>query len=425
MAASRSQPKQWRLAVAAALVLFSAIFTAVTLLMTGIGLLGTTLSLQLTRSQVPVQNTGLIMAAYFMGVAFGGLFCHRLMERVGHIRAFVAFAAVATAIVMVHGLFFYPPAWAVLRFLTGICTVGLLTVIESWLNAGTEGNKRGSVLSAYMLLTYLGMAVGQQLLNLGSALDFNLYFIIGIFLSLCMVPLAVTHAVHPAAYRPERFNILALIRRSPIGMLGCFISGLLTSAFHAIGPVFADTIGLSVSELSGFMTAAIIGGLVLQWPIGKLSDRHDRIQVLSALGGGIALLSLVMLIVAKYSFVVLCAAVGIYGGLIFTVYPVSVARAHDLFEPKDIVAVSSALLIAYGIGAGIGPIASAGLMALTKTPMAFFAYSLLISGMFAAVAFVLRKKEKLEIVPVEEQVDFIPMRRTSAMALQIDPRAKE
>ncbi len=411
--------------MASTLFSFSAIFIAVLMLTTGIGLLNTTLSLRLTLENVPIQMTGLIMASYFFGLVLGGLYCHRLVERVGHIRAFATFAAAATAIALLHGLFFSAAAWAICRFLTGISTMGLYTVIESWLNESTEPCSRGRVLSVYMLSTYMGMAIGQQLLNVGSVLGHELFFVVGIFLALCMVPVSVTRSIHPELHKPERFNMVALIRKAPIGMLGCFTSGLLSSAFHSIGPVFGNRIGLTVTGLSWFMTAAIIGGLVLQWPIGKFSDRFDRTWVLAVLGVSIAAVSLIMMVIAKGAYILFLIVTGIYGGLVFTVYPVSVARAHDLFAPKDVIPVSSVLLIVYGIGASIGPIAATTAMALVNEPSGFFVHSLLISGVFGLLAFVLRRREGLEIVPVSEQVDFIPLRRTSTAALQIDPRAEE
>jgi len=53
----------------------------------------------------------------------------------------------------------------------------------------------------------------------------------------------------------------------------------------------------------------------------------------------------------------------IFGGLIFTLYRVSVARAHDVFDVKDVVPVSSVLLLSYGTGATIGPILASTVMA--------------------------------------------------------------
>jgi MFS family permease len=225
--------------------------------------------------------------------------------------------------------------------------------------------------------------------------------------------------------KPERFHIVELIKKAPVGMLGCFTSGLLTSTFHSIGPVFASKMGLSVADISWFMTSAILGGLTLQWPIGKFSDRFDRIKVLSVLALFIAFLSILIMVLSRGSSSLLIIAIGLYGGFIFTIYPISVARAHDLFGPNEILPVTSTLLLVYGIGATAGPIVSSSFMTLTKTPLGFFIYSLVISCTFVLIAFSLRKKEKLGIVSVDEQVEFIPIRGTSTMALHIDPRAEE
>lgn len=116
------------------------------------------------------------------------------------------------------------------------------------------------------------------------------------------------------------------------------------------------------------MTVTLFGAIVFQWPIGALADRFDRTIVLALLGTFIALTGLSLLIAAKTSLVWLLVRIGLFGGLTFTFYPVSVARTHDLFEVKDIVAVSSALLLSYGIGATFGPIAASGFMSLCHSP---------------------------------------------------------
>jgi MFS family permease len=209
-----------------------------------------------------------------------------------------------------------------------------------------------------------------------------------------------------------------------MGMLGCLASGLINSAFYSMGPVFGNQIGLTVSELSWFMTATIFGGIVFQWPVGAFADRFDRTKVLILLGAFTAVTSLTILVSAKLSTVWLLVAMSLFGGLIFTVYPVSVARTHDLFEAKDIVPVSSALLLSYGIGATIGPIAASSFMSFSKSPYGLFAYCSLVSGLYAAASYYLKRKEKISVIPAEEHVDFIPMRSTSPIVMAIDPRAE-
>ncbi len=406
-----------------ALVSFAALFAAVFSLLMGIGLLGTHLSLRMTIEGFSTQVTGLILSAYFLGLASGSFFCHRVIQQVGHIRSFAAFAAVTTAIVMLHGLYISAIVWGLLRFLTGIATIGLYMVIESWLNECTVPEMRGRIFSIYMVLTYLGIGIGQQLLNLGDVRGQELFFVSGLLLALCLVPVAITRSVQPKLPETTHFNLIALLKKAPMGMLGCLTAGLINSAFYSMGPVFGNQIGLTVAELSWFMTATIFGGIIFQWPVGAFADRFDRTVVLVLLGIGIAVTSLTIMISAKIPVIWLLMSMGLFGGLIFTVYPVSVARAHDLFEAKDIVSVSSALLLSYGIGATIGPIAASGFIGFGQSPYGLFAYFTLVSGMYAVASYLLKRKEKIRIIPAEEHVGFIPIRSTSPVAMVIDPRA--
>ena len=404
------------------LVSFTTLFVAVLVLMTGIGLLGTLISLKLTMAGFSPQIIGLIMSCYFIGLIVGSIHCHRLIEQVGHIRSFAVFAAVTTAVVMLHGLVVSAPFWAVLRFFAGMSTIGLYMVIESWLNECTAPWARGRVFSMYMIMSYMGMSIGQQLLNVGDVETQELFFLIGFLIVCSLVPVAVTHAIHPEVPQPQSFRMAAYFKRAPIGMLGCFTAGLINSAFYSMGPVFGHQIHLTISELSIFMTATIFGGLLLQWPVGIISDRFDRTVVLSVLGVLVCAVGLLAIPVSGISFWLMVAVMALFGGLIFTIYPVAVARAHDLFEQKDIVPVSSCLLLSFGVGAAIGPVGASTTMTLSGSPHGFLVYASMIAALYAVVTWGLRRWEKIEIVSVEDQVNFVPMKSTSIMAVHLDPR---
>jgi MFS family permease len=304
-----------------------------------------------------------------------------------------------------------------------MATIGLYMVIESWLNERTAPGSRGRVFSVYMVVTYLGMGIGQLLLNVGDPRGQAPFFVIGMLLALCLVPVAVTGSVSPQLPKAAKFNLGALLKKSPLGMLGCLSAGLINSAFYSMGPVFSHQIGLTVSGTAWFMAVAVFGGLVLQWPVGLLSDRFDRSIVVSTLGFLVAVVSILVIVSAGKSNTLLFMAMVVYGGLVFTIYPVAVARTHDLFEPKDIVSVSSALLLCYSIGASIGPIGASSLMVGIRSPYGLFVFASMISGLYGILGFYLRKKEKVRIVAVAEQVQFVPMRNTSAVAAALDPRA--
>jgi MFS family permease len=403
---------------------FIALYTAMFLLSIGLGLLATFLSLRLTIEGFSPQITGMILTSYFIGWIVGSFLCSRLIKSVGHIRAFAAFASIATAMIMLHGCYISAVTWAVFRFFSGIATLGLFMVIESWLNECTQPKARGRVFSIYMVICYLGISIGQQLLKFGDIKDQTLLFIIGFLMVLCIIPIALTRSIHPEMPEVEPMKLKRILKKAPMGISGCFAAGVLVSSFYTMGPVFCHQINLSVSQISYFMTTIVLGGLILQWPVGAFSDRFDRSVVIPVLCILFAVISGLMIVAAQNNFSIFLATAAVFGGLIFTIYPSAVARAHDMFEPKDVVNVSSALLLFFGIGAVIGPIASSTAIALFDTPYGFFVFLSGASSVYALFSFILRRREIVQIISVEEQVDFMVMTDTSQVAMHIDPRSE-
>ena len=205
-------------------------------------------------------------------------------------------------------------------------------------------------------------------------------------------------------------------------MLGSMAAGMTNTAFFTMTPVVCTDIGLSVHQLSWIMTITVFAGLTAQWLVGTLSDRFDRTMVLLVNATAIATISTLMFINGETSFWGMAIEMGLFGALMFAVYPVSVARAHDVFGGQDTVAVSAGLLFAYSMGASASPVLTSGVMTLLETPFGLFAFWSLINGTFAVVIFYLRKREKVEIVPVEDQVAFVPMRSSSPVVMSMDPR---
>lgn len=394
---------------------FIALYASAFALMAGMGLLGSFLGVRLTMDGFSVEIIGRVMTSYYLGLLAGTFFCSRLIQGVGHIRSFTAFAALTTCVVMVHALYVSPLTWALLRFLTGVSAIGLYTVIESWLCECSPPNVRGRVFAIYMVVSYLGQGFGQQLLNVGAPEGQTLFILSALCICICIVPVATTHSIHPNPAEIISFNFKAIFLKSPVGVSGCLVAGLITSAFFSMGPVFCRQFDMSLFELSWFMTAAIFGGLLLQWPIGAISDRFDRSLVLLVLGAVTCLATPCVLIVAKSRMDFLPYAMVVYGGLIFSIYPVAVARAQDLFETEEMVMVSSALLFAYGVGSTLGPMVSS--MAMVKSPFGLFLFFMTVSAMYALVTFGLRKNEIIEIIPVEDQGDFVFMHKTSVVAI--------
>ncbi|MFZ1955726.1 MAG: MFS transporter, partial [Desulfobacterales bacterium] len=357
-----------------------------------------------------------------VGTVLGSYYCHRVVCRVGHIRAFATFAAICTASVMAHGLFVSPVSWGGLRLLTGIAVTGLYMVVESWLNAGADRSNRGRIISVYMVVSFLGLGAGQFLLNAAEVNGPNLFLVTGILLALCLVPVSTTHSVQPQVPKTMNFNLVALSKTAPMGMFGCLTAGLINGALYTLGPVFGHRIGLTVPGISLFMGATVLSGLILQWPVGLLSDRFDRNIVMAGLAVAVAAISLTITLLMRESFSLLLTLTILYGGVAFTLYPVAVAHTHDFFPPDDIVAVSSALILSYGVGASLGPPAAAMMMNILG-PSGLYVFIALSGSIFGGTVAVYRRRrpERLE---VEYPVSFVAMRTTSPAIAVLDPRSE-
>ena len=396
----------------------SPLLLGMALLMLGNGSLPTVLAIHLTAIGEPFWLIGLVMAQYYLGFVLGTVYCHKLILSVGHIRAFAAFGSTMSAVTLGHAFIFDPWIWAIFRFAVGACAVGMIMCVESWLNTRTDNNNRGQVFALYFITIYLFSGVGQFLIQIPDESGFVLFVVISILMSLSIVPIAVTRVSAPTLPPPQRFDFVQLWQTSPTGMATSMLSGLILGAFYTLGPVFAQLSSLDRSDIALFMSAVMIGGLVIQWPIGKLSDGRDRRAFLFyinlILAGVCALLA--TLVLSGYG---LIGGAIIFGGLSSTLYPLSVAYTNDFLDPEDLVPAAGGLVMAFGIGAIIGP------------PIAALVVELLgAGGLFvfcgavglAAAALIFWRMRQREAPPVEDQVDFQTVPRTSPIISKLDPR---
>lgn len=405
------------------LKMFGSLFAATFIFLIGNGLLNTLVSARMAAEDFPTTTTGIVLSSYYTGLLVGSFVCHRLIQRIGHIRAFTVFAAITTAAALLYGLHISPWFWSFLRFSSGVTAFGLFMVIESWLSECCESHYRGRVFSIYMSLMYMGTGIGQQLLNIGDIQGQQLFIIAGFVFSLCLIPVSITGGIHPGLPETKPYQFVLIFRKAPLGMIGCLSAGLTNSAFFAMMPVFCTDIGLSLHQLSWIMSITVFCGLAAQWLVGSLSDRFDRTMVLSVVLTAIIAISVILFITGKTSFELLALEMGVFGSLVFVVYPLSVARAHDVFGGKDAVAVSAGLLFAYSVGASISPFLASGVMTLIGSPSGLFAFWGFIASTLAVVTMILRKYEKLERMPMEELVTFVPIISTSPVIMASGPRS--
>jgi MFS family permease len=326
------------------------------------GFFGTFISLRVAIEDFGSTMAGLVLSSYFAGFTLGALRCGRIIDRIGHIRSYAAFAGLVAAATAAMALTTGSLAWLALRAIVGFGCSGLFITTESWLNAKSPPAERSRIFSIYMVGTFLALALGQLLIG-RAKIDTTAPFsaIVALF-AVALVMVSTTRAEPPGATVAETLPYGQLVRATPVAVVGCALGGLISGAFYTLVPAWMQDAGAPRETIALFMLVAVLGGLAFQVPVGWLSDRFDRRLVLAALGLGFAV-SAVILVHLPRSLAVVLPPAALLGGFMSTLYPVCVSHAHDRMPADRVVAVSGGLILLSGLGSVVGPLIGANLMA--------------------------------------------------------------
>jgi MFS family permease len=342
----------------------AALLISASILLMGQGLLGILLPVRAMLEAFSTMTIGAMGAGYFLGFTLGCLKGGELVRSVGHVRVYLAMAALASAAPLLHSLVLQPWFWISLRLLTGFCLAVIYIVIESWLNERSTNQNRGLIFSAYAMITLTVLAVGQLMILMYDPSGMQLFAIASVLVSVAAIPVALSTAPMPNTPRTVLIDIPAIFSVAPLGALGCLAIGLVNGAFWALAPVF--TLGMSdnTAYAAWFMTSAVVGGAIVQWPLGIISDRIGRRALLIAMPLASAALSIGLVAVAGAASLAVISMLGaVWGMFSFTLYAIAVAYSNDHAGRYDYVITSSTLLLMYGIGATVGPFAASAVIA--------------------------------------------------------------
>jgi MFS family permease len=345
-----------------------------------IGFFGTFFALRVALADFSAIRSGLVLSSYFAGFTVGAYFGNTIIERFGHIRVYAAFAGIVIAATAAMTLTVEPPWWIILRAIIGFGCAGLFVTTESWLNAKANAGERGSVFSIYMVGCFTALALGQLLIGwapLEGAAPFNMVIVL---FAVALVLVSMTRAEPPQIIATKALPVGLLSREAPVAVAGALLSGLITGAFYALVPAWMQDENIDHQTIGLFMLAAVLGGLAFQVPVGRLSDRFDRRTVIAALAVCLMIAAIGILRLPHVLWVILPAA-ALFGGLMSTIYPVSVAHAHDRMPADNVVAVSGRLILASGSGSVLGPLVGTSLIELYSIDGVFY--------MMAGAAFLL------------------------------------
>lgn len=302
----------------------------------------------------------IVTSAYFGGFLLGARAAPRLIQRVGHVRVFAAVGSFLSAGLIALPLLVDPIAWTVMRVAIGFCMAGIYVTAESWLNAEATNENRGTVLSIYMIVQTLGMISAQGVLTLGDAGTASLFIVASILISISFGPILLSVTQTPAVEMSRSMGLRDLVRAAPLGTVGVFFLGALFATQAGMGPVFAAQIGLQAQQVSLFMAMLFIGPLLLQVPIGWISDRVDRRRVIFVTSAFGAAFSLCWSVGENRGLLYLIAF--LTGGVTMPLYALLLAYANDAMSREEMPAASGALALTFGFGAILGPLAAGFVM---------------------------------------------------------------
>lgn len=393
-----------------------ALLSAIFILMAGSGFLSTLIAVRLESAGVPSLIIGLAATSYFTGLTLGSLRVEALIARIGHIRAFAAFVTIFSASSLTYAILNEPTVWVVLRFIDGFAMAGVFVCLESWLNRQATPANRSTMLAAYMIALYCGQAAGQFLLNLGQNAPDLPFMISAVLLSIALLPVLLTRMEQPQVEAIKPFSIRRLYEASPLGIVGTLVTGAILGAFYAMGAVYVQRIGMGLAQVALFTSCVIAGGVALQYPLGRLSDKFDRRRVIIvcfAVASGISATIAAVQLPALGTI----AMGSVFGGFAFALYPLCVAHSNDHLEEDERVGASSGLVLTYSAGAMAGPMIGSSAMSAFGPPGLFTVIGALAAS---AALFGIWRTLVRHAVPASEQQIFQSLPRTTPMAAVLE-----
>ena len=388
-----------------------ALFIGMFLLMIGNGVQGTLLGLRGAVEEFSTFQMSIVMSAYFLGFLGGSRFAPEMIRRVGHVRVFAALGSLISAVLILYPVLVDPWAWTIGRVIIGFCFSGVYVTAESWLNNSVTNENRGKTLSAYMVVQMGGVVLAQYLLLLGDVSGFVLFIVPSVLVSLAFAPILLSVAPTPAFETSKPLALRQLVEASPLASAGMFLLGGVYAAQFGMAAVYGAIAGLSVAQISIFVSTIYLAALILQYPIGWLSDRTERrvLIIWLAFIGGAG--SLVAILFFGNFWAILVSAV-VIGGTSNPLYAMLLAYANDYLEPDDMAAASAGYVFVNGLGAVAGPLIVGGMMDIIG-PSGFWVY-LVVLMISLGLYGVWRSLQRPTTTSVDDQSAYVPLSSASS-----------
>jgi len=361
-----------------------ALLLGMSLLMVGNGMQGTLLGIRGEIEGFSTLEMSIVMSAYFAGFLGGSRMAPGMIKRVGHVRVFAALASIISAVILLYPTFANPWVWAIGRVVIGFGFSAVYVTAESWLNDAADNSNRGKALSLYMIVQTLGIVVSQALLLTADPSGFVLFVIPSVLVSIAITPILLSISPTPAFETTKPMTLRTLAGKSPLGCFGMFMLGGVFSAQFGMSAVYGAQVGLSVAQISTFVATFFVGSVVLQYPIGWISDRMDRRVLIIAVSAIGAIGSLTGFFLGP-DFTMLLITAFVVGGMSNPLYSLLIAHTNDFLEHEEMAAASGGMIFINGLGAVMGPLIVGAWME-NAGPAAFYMFTTVLFVILAVYA---------------------------------------
>lgn len=331
----------------------------------------------------PEYLVGLMGSGFSVGMLVGCIFSAALIRRAGYIRTFASFCSLGAMAVLSMALYVDGWFWIVGRFALGLVMAVTATVLESWLNSLAESSDRGRILSLYRIVDLAAVTGVQFLIPFMGAETMAIFVALAMFYCLALLPVSLSRIEAPPPPESSKLNLGVLWSISPVACVSIFLIGATNAAFRQVGPLYAQAIGLDLSEVATFVAVGIMASAITQYPLGWLSDRFDRrwVMIGSTLAASVGSL---MLALGPVEWVY--PGIFIFGGFSVSLYSLAAAHANDHAKPNQYIDVAIGGIMIFSFGAIIGPFI-ASLIMQHFGPPSFFMYICAVHMMLVVYVF--------------------------------------
>ncbi|SFN87540.1 Predicted arabinose efflux permease, MFS family [Roseovarius lutimaris] len=387
-----------------------ALLLGMMMLQVGNGMQGTLLGVRGALEGFSTFQMSIVMSSYFLGFLAGSRMAPEMIRRVGHVRVFAALGSLISAVLIMYPTIADPWAWAVGRVMIGFCFSGVYVTAESWLNNSSTNETRGKSLSLYMIVQMIGIISAQGILVMADPAGYVLFVIPSVLVSLAFAPILLSVSPTPAFDTTKPLSLGQIMKISPLGCVGMFLTGGVFAAQFGMAAVYGTEVGLSVGQISTFVAAFYIGAVLVQYPLGWMSDRMDRRKLIAAVSFVTGIGALIGMVFGANFWMLLVAAF-LVGGTSNPLYSLLIAYTNDFLEHDDMAAAAGGMVFINGLGAIAGPLL-VGWMMGSIGPGGYFLYMAVL--MFALVGYAIYRMTQRPAPLVSETDSYTPVSPSSS-----------